>query len=395
MRKFFMLLVFAGSILSAKTQILPINKQRLEQLKIAYQRGDVKACNIVGIMEQMAVKMKKEKAPTVKAKVLPPSHDVRDYISLSRYWWPDTTKADGLPYVRHDGKVNPQINDYASEKALVKMANGVDCLSMLYYVTGKQEYAQHCVRYLRAWFTDSITGMNPNLTYSQIIPGRTKLRGTGILDGRHLCRALCMSSLLESYDGWTKDDRRKLRQWAEAFRFWLENSTQGQMEHQAKNNHGIWYDVTHMELLAFLNDTEQLRVVLHQDLMGKLDKQIAEDGSLPQELARTLSLHYSTFVCEAVLQASFMAQGIGENIWNMKTPSNKSVKDVVAYLYPYYKNPAKWTHRQIKAFDVQRATPILVEVGTALQKKEYIQLANQLGIKEKVVSLLPYYEFQK
>ena len=37
----------------------------------------------------------------------------------------------GLPYVRHDGKVNPEIDSYMSEKAMVKMANAVDCLSLL------------------------------------------------------------------------------------------------------------------------------------------------------------------------------------------------------------------------------------------------------------------------
>ena len=34
---------------------------------------------------------------------LPPSGNKNDY-ARSRYWWPDPTKADGLPYIRRDGR---------------------------------------------------------------------------------------------------------------------------------------------------------------------------------------------------------------------------------------------------------------------------------------------------
>lgn len=392
MKKLIVLLVFAGALASAKAQILPLDKQRLSALKEAYQQGNDRAVKAVKAYEVTAVKLMKDKAPTVKSKILPPSNDVRDYISLSRYWWPDSTKKDGLPYVRHDGKVNPEIDSYMSEKAMVRMANAVDCLSLLYFVTGKSVYAEHCARYLRAWFTDSITGMNPNMVYSQIIPGRTKLRGTGILDARHACRALCMSTLIKEYVGWTEQDQAQLTEWGKAFLYWLEHSTQGQMERRAKNNHGLWFDVTHMELLAFLGYENRIREVLRDDFMQKLNTQIAEDGSLPQELARTLSLHYSTFVCEAALQASFIAAGIGENLWTMKTTSQRSLADVVAFLFPYYKAPEKWSHKQIRKFDNRRATPVLLEAGKALGNKNYIKLAYQLGMTGKSALLMPYYD---
>lgn len=272
------------------------------------------------------------------------------------------------------------------------MANAVDCLSLLYYVTGKSLYAEHCARYLRAWFTDSVTGMNPNMAYSQIIPGRTKLRGTGILDARHACRALCMSALIKDYAGWTEQDQTQLTEWGKAFLYWLEHSTQGLMERRAKNNHGLWFDVTHMELLAFLGYENRIREVLRDDFMQKLNNQIAEDGSLPQELARTLSLHYSTFVCEAALQASFIATGIGENLWTMKTASQRSLADVVAFLFPYYKVPEKWSYKQIRKFDNRRATPVLLEAGKALGNKNYIKLAYQLGMTGKSALLMPYYD---
>src|SRR5262245_38542596 len=32
--------------------------------------------------------------------IVPPSGDKHDFMSLSRYWWPNPNTPDGLPYVR-------------------------------------------------------------------------------------------------------------------------------------------------------------------------------------------------------------------------------------------------------------------------------------------------------
>ena len=40
----------------------------------------------------------------------PPSGDKHDYMSMGRYWWPNPATADGLPYIRKDGVVNPEID---------------------------------------------------------------------------------------------------------------------------------------------------------------------------------------------------------------------------------------------------------------------------------------------
>ena len=37
----------------------------------------------------------------------PPSGDRHDYMSVGPYWWPDSTKPNGLPYIRKDGQINP------------------------------------------------------------------------------------------------------------------------------------------------------------------------------------------------------------------------------------------------------------------------------------------------
>src|SRR6476661_4713478 len=44
----------------------------------------------------------------MQKKRTPPSGDKHDYMSLAPYWWPDSTKPNGVPYVRRDGQVNPE-----------------------------------------------------------------------------------------------------------------------------------------------------------------------------------------------------------------------------------------------------------------------------------------------
>ena len=92
------------------------------------------------------------------------------------------------------------------------------------------------------------------------------------------------------------------------------------------------------------------------------------------------------------MQASFIAAGIGENLWTMKTASQRSLADVVAFLFPYYKVPEKWSYKQIRKFDNRRATPVLLEAGKALGNKNYIKLAYQLGMTGKSARLMPYYD---
>ena len=103
-----------------------------------------------------------------------------------------------------------------------------------------------------------------------------------------------------------------------------------------------------------------------QSILPKMGTQIADDGSLPQELKRTLSLHYSTFALEALMEANQITSQIGINLWGTPAPNGKAASQAVDYLYPYYLNPESWKFKQIKPFDQSRAAILLYEAGTAL-----------------------------
>ncbi len=66
--------------------------------------------------------------------------DPHDYIATSVYAWPNATSSDGLPWVVIDGKYNPDLG--ADNTALANFAKAIRELSVGYYITGSESYAQ-------------------------------------------------------------------------------------------------------------------------------------------------------------------------------------------------------------------------------------------------------------
>ena len=106
----------------------------------------------------------------------PPSGDQHDYLSQAPYWWPDPQNPKG-PYIRHDGRQNPERligTDYALWS---RISAAVETLGLAYYFTGNEAYAAHAAQLVRVWFLDPGTRMNPNINYGQYVPGLNEGRG--------------------------------------------------------------------------------------------------------------------------------------------------------------------------------------------------------------------------
>ena len=289
---------------------------------------------------------------TVTSKhTLPPSGDRHDYASLAPYWWPDSSKPGGLPYVRHDGRVNPESRVDNDGARFGQLANAVDALALAYYFSDDPRYAEHAASLLRVWFLAPDTRMNPNLRYAQAVRGINDGRGIGIVSTRGLARLVDDVRLLDPAPAWTAEDRAGFAGWCRAYLHWLRTSDNGRAERAARNNHGSWYDVQTASLALFLGDSAVARQVLTASARQRITAQIAADGREPLELARTRSLSYSVFDLDALTELAEMERFIGSDLWHYTAPSGGSIRAALRFVAPYVDADRHWTGEQITPFN--------------------------------------------
>lgn len=110
----------AGALVGAKARLAEGDKTLQPALRALVERAD-KALKIM----PHSVTQKTKPAP---------SGNVHDYASTAPYFWPDPAKPDGLPYIAHDGKVNPESRTAASDLRRIELMSGtVDTLALAYY----------------------------------------------------------------------------------------------------------------------------------------------------------------------------------------------------------------------------------------------------------------------
>jgi len=289
---------------------------------------------------------------------LPPSGDRHDYMSLAPYWWPDTTRPGGVPYLRRDGEVNPESRRFPDKEHLPDMCANTWTLALAYRYTGRDDYARHAATLLRTWFLDTATRMNPHLRYGQAVKGITDGRAEGLIETRHFIYALDAVGLLQDSRHWTAADRQGLQDWFRQFLHWMETHPVGLDERRAKNNHGVWYDAQRLAFARYVGDSARAADAV-RETMARLDSQMDARGALPDELGRTRSLHYSAYALQAFLLVAQLAREAGTDIWSAVTPGGRSLPRGIDFLMPYLSGRQPWPWRQIDAYRPRMAYGML------------------------------------
>lgn len=277
---------------------------------------------------------------------IPPGGDKHDYVSLGRYWWPDPNTPDGLPYIRRDGETNPQIADFDRNR-LGQMLNNVQTLSLGYYFTGNQAYANHAVRLMKTWFLNPETKMNPHLKYGQHVPGREEGRGYGIIDTRGFAHLPDAINFLRGSEACTSQFEQGIKDWFGQYLDWLWNSQLGQDERGRFNNHGTSYDMQTAALALYLNKQDLYRQILESVPANRINQQIEADGSQPLELERTRAFSYSAINTDFFLALGILGERAGTPIFGYVGPEGQSVKKAVDFLAPYATGQEDWPYQQI------------------------------------------------
>ncbi len=279
---------------------------------------------------------------------VPPSGDKHDYMSVGPYWWPDSTKADGLPYIRKDGQVNPERYAIKDDEYQNAISRDVYFLGLAWFYTGNEKYAVHAAGLLRTWFLDTATRMNPHLNYGQAIPGITDGRGIGLIDTHNVTMLIDGIQLLKGSRALSAAEYKGIQDWYRQFLQWMRTSPIGMDEADELNNHGTWYDVQQVAIALFTGQQELARQMLEQQSKKRIDNQLEAAGGQPKELARTLSWNYSLFNLRAFFELALLAENVKVDLWNYESPGKKSLKKAYAWLLPYAAGKKEWEYQQIK-----------------------------------------------
>lgn len=333
----------------------------------------------------------KPQSVTDKA-LLPPSGSKHDYMSIAPYWWPNPSTADGLPFVRRDGEVNPARDRRSDRRRLEKLIESVKSLALAYFFYAREDDAAHAAKLLRVWFLDPSTKMNPNLRYAQSVPGRNAGRGAGIIETHDLPELVDFVSLLAGSQAWRERERQQWRDWLEAYVSWLIESPEGKMEAKAQNNHGTWYDVQVAAFGAFTGQDELAKKTLGEFPAHRIDAQIQPDGRQDRELARTRSWDYAIFNLEALFNAASIADKLGFHLWHYRSSDGRSIRQALDWLVPFAVGDRKWSYRQIGLFRPEKLAPLLRRASVAYHEPAYelaISRLKALTGKERWELLFP------
>lgn len=321
-------------------------------------------------------------------KQMPPSGDKHDYMSQAPYWWPDPSKPDGLPYIRRDGERNPELKKISDSDEMDALIADVELLGLAYYYTRQERYAAFAAKLIKTWFLKAKTRQNPNLNFSQGIPGINKGRGIGIIESRYLYKVIDAAILLRGSKKWSQKDHQALQSWFANYLNWLRESPLGQDEADEHNNHGTFYDV---QVVSFALFTGQTQIAERQLNVSKqrLATQLATDGSQPHELARTASWGYANMNLSGFMLLARLAENLQLDLWHYETTDGKGIYKALDWLLPYVETDKDWPYKQIKPKDYDHTVEILRWAHQAYGGSAYLRLANRwVASKDDLYPLL-------
>lgn len=310
---------------------------------------------------------------------IPPSGDKKDFSTLSRYWWPDPAKNDGLPYILRDGITNPKFFEY-DRIPLGHFCNAFFDSVTAWYFNGDVRCGQQAAGLLETWFLDEHLGMNPNMNFAGFIPGLNHGRGNGIISTLKFTRILDWITLLFEGGLITKERYEGFRRWFGHYRDWLLHSEIAQQEFAATNNHGAWYDCQVIAYSLFAGDRQTAKNHLQSVSFDRFASQVAEDGSMPEELRRTKSLGYSEYCLHAWLDVCTMGKLVDEDLLNYGASNNRPLmQKITDYLLPYFTNEKPWQYEQIEFFPVEKTLPHILRLARLYRNSAYEEAARKIA----------------
>lgn len=284
---------------------------------------------------------------------------------------------------------NPE-NFVAHRLLMIRFSQIIGSLASAYKITGDEKYVKKALTHLNAWFVDTITRMNPSLLYAQAIKGRFTGRGTGIIDGILLMEVAQGIRVMEKAKCFDQKQKVAIKLWFSDFLQWLTTHQYGKDEMNAQNNHGTCWAMQVASFSRLTQNNELLDFCRTRYKEIFLPKQMAENGSFPQELKRTKPFGYSIFNLDAMTMLCQILSDKDHDLWNYKTSDGKCIRNGIEYLYPFVADKSKWPLPQ----DVMYwecwpvAQPFLVFGANAFQNTKWFETWKSLDHFPKVEEVI-------
>ncbi|MAX23808.1 MAG: hypothetical protein CMJ19_04815 [Phycisphaeraceae bacterium] len=274
-----------------------------------------------------------------------PSSDPHDYVSLSPYRWPNPDTADGLPWIRKDGRVNPMRDQY-DLPAMDQMTHTVLTLATGYYFLNRPAFARRASDLLAMWFINPETRMNPRVAHGQFIPGKTNGQCFGILETTRLFRVIDAAGLLRGSEFWTSQHDKAMKQWFTDYIHWIQTSELGKEELAQPNNHSNWAIAQIMVFAMYVGDHQTAKAMCKLAKQN-IDTQIKADGTQPHELTRTRSLDYSEFSLRGLLLTAWLGKQVGCDLADYTNSQGGNLLKAMQLIAPHLADPTDWPYKQI------------------------------------------------
>ena len=196
------------------------------------------------------------------------------------------------------------------------MMSNLTLMSLAYFYTGKDEYAEKATRIARTWFIDPKTAQSPNMNYAQFSK-RPEKAHFGVIATKDLAYTFDALWLVTPTKFWTEQDDEILKTWCHEYFQWLNNSN----ERKSPNNHG-WYYLT--QYIAVAQCAGKPSDFILRKLSDHVTKYVTEpyitkDGIFTLEAERSRGVHYHFFTFYAIILA-----------W--RALSNLGARDLMAHM---------------------------------------------------------------
>lgn len=373
------LLMWSTSVHAAAPRLATSAGEDLQRAREVYRAGqDEVIGKAIAQVIARADKALSLEPPTVISK--PPvdvTDDPHEYASLSPYWWPDPEKPDGRPYIRRDGEFNPERDKFDLGR-LETMSNAVRDLGMAYYFTGEEKYAEKAATMVRVWFIDPATKMNPSLKYAQFVPGYTKPRPSGIIEGLRFRRVIDGVAMIAGSSHWSENDEQQLEAWFDALTNYLLTSEQGQAESAQANNHGTWSAVQIASYALYVGKDEMARELIEKSFKHFIASQLTSEGMQPEEAVRTLSFHYHRYNLLGLFDLAMLGDRVGLDLWRYQTEDGKSIRLALDYMTPFATQQQPWPHKQIRDIRYSDMIEIYRRAANVYNEPSYERIAQSL-----------------